>query len=78
MDEISLPMRDIKNLRTRAAADKAWTMNNSIYQSTSKELQITLEATKCLIKILDSKHEKQISGQLQKENASITSVQQKN
>ena len=30
IDEISLPMRDIKNLRTRAAADKAWTVNNSI------------------------------------------------
>ena len=25
LDEISLPMRDIKNLRTRAAADRAWT-----------------------------------------------------
>jgi hypothetical protein len=37
LDEISLPMRDIKNLRTRAAADKAWTVNNSIYQNTSKE-----------------------------------------
>ena len=49
LDEISLPMRDIENLRTRAAADKAWTMNNSIYQSTSKELQSMLEATKRLI-----------------------------
>jgi hypothetical protein len=38
LDEISLPMRDIKNLRTRAAANKAWTMNNSIYRSMSKEL----------------------------------------
>jgi hypothetical protein len=44
LDEISLPMRDIKNLRTRAAADKAWTVNNSIYQNTSKELQSVLEA----------------------------------
>ena len=76
-DEISLPMRDIKNLRTRAAADKAWTVNNSIYQSTSKELQSTLEATKCLIEILDAKMKRQISGQLPKRNASITSVQQK-
>ena len=33
LDEISLPMRDIKNLRTRAAANKARTANNSIYQS---------------------------------------------
>jgi hypothetical protein len=29
LDEISLPMRDIKNLRTRSAADKAWTVNNT-------------------------------------------------
>ncbi len=58
VDEISLPMRDIKNLRTRAAANRAWTVNNSIYQSTSKEPQSTLEATKCLIEILDAKYEK--------------------
>ena len=51
-------MRDINNLRTRAAADKAWTVNNSIYQSTSKEPQSTLEATKCLIEILDAKYKK--------------------
>jgi hypothetical protein len=51
LDEISLPMRDIKNLRTRAAADKARTVNYSIYQSTSKEPQSTLKATKCLIEI---------------------------
>ena len=54
-------MRDIKNLRTRAAADKAWTANNSIYQSIlsmSKELQSTLKATKCLIEILDAEYEK--------------------
>jgi hypothetical protein len=37
LDEISMPMRDIKNLRTRTAADKAWTVNNSIYQSTKRE-----------------------------------------
>ena len=53
LDEISQPMRDIKNLRTKAAADKAWTVNNSIYQSMSKEPQSTLEATKRLVKILD-------------------------
>ena len=58
LDEISLPMRDIKKLRTRAAAEKAWTVNNSIYQSTSKEPQSTLEATKRLIEILDAKYEK--------------------
>jgi hypothetical protein len=51
VDEISLPMRDIKNLRTRAAADKAWTVNNRIYQSTSKELQSTIKATKHLIEM---------------------------
>ena len=58
LDEISLPMRDIRNLRTRAAADRAWTVNNSIYQSTSKEPQSMLEATKRLIEILDAKYEK--------------------
>jgi hypothetical protein len=58
LDVISLPMRDIKHLRTRAAADKAWTVNNSIYQSTPKEPQSTLEATKRLIEILDAKYEK--------------------
>ena len=58
LDEISLPMRDIKNLRTRATADKAWKVNNSIYQSTSKEPQSMLEATKCLIEILDANYEK--------------------
>ncbi len=36
LDEISLPMRDIKNLRTRAAANLAWTVNNSIYQAHPK------------------------------------------
>ena len=53
-------MRDIKKLRTSAAAaaNKAWMMNNIIYQSTSKDLQSTLKATKCLIEILDAKHEK--------------------
>jgi hypothetical protein len=50
LDEISLPMRDIKNLRTKAAANKAWTVNNSIYQSTSNELQSTLEATNASLK----------------------------
>ena len=61
LDEISLPMRDIKNLRTRAAADKAWTVNISIYQSMSKE-QSTLKATKGLIEILDAKYEKANQG----------------
>ena len=51
-------MRDIKNLKTRAAAKKAWTVNDSIYQSTSKELQSLLKATKCLIEILDANYEK--------------------
>ena len=55
LDEISLPMRDIKNLRTRAAAKRAWTVNNSIYQSISKEPQSMLMATKGLMEILDTK-----------------------
>jgi hypothetical protein len=36
-----------------------------------------LEATKHLIEILDARYEKEISGQLPKRNASITSVQQR-
>jgi hypothetical protein len=37
LDEISLPTKDIKNLRTRAAANKSWIVNNSMYLSMSKE-----------------------------------------
>ena len=77
LGEISLPMRDNKNLRTRAVANKAWTMNNSIYQSTSKKLQSTLETTKHLIEILDANMKRQISGQSPKRIASISSMQQK-
>ncbi len=58
VDEISLPMRDIKNLRTRAATEKTWTVNSSIYQSTSKEPESTLKATKHFIEILHAKYEK--------------------
>ena len=68
LDEISLPMRDIKNLRTRAATNKAWTVNNSIYQSTSKEPQSLLEATKRLIEILDAKYEKAMRRAITEEN----------
>ena len=32
VDDISLPMRDINKLKTRATVEKAWTMNDSIYQ----------------------------------------------
>jgi hypothetical protein len=58
LDNISLPMREINNLKTRATVERAWTMNNSIYQETSKEPQSMLEATKRLIHILDTKYEK--------------------
>ena len=58
LDMISHPMRDIKDLRTRAVAAEALSMNNSTYQSMFKEPHSTLEATKCLIEILDSKYEK--------------------
>jgi hypothetical protein len=58
IDEISLPMRDIKNLRSKSAMDRAWMVNNIIYQTTSKEPHSTLEATKPLIEILDAKYEK--------------------
>jgi len=58
LDEISLPMRNINKLKTRATIEKAWTMNNSIYQSMSKEPQSMLEAIKRLIQILDAKYEK--------------------
>jgi len=58
LDDISLPMRDINKLKTRATIERAWTMNKSIYQSMSKEPQSRLEATKCLIQILDTKYGK--------------------
>ena len=50
LDEISLPMRDITKLNTRAQIKKSWSLNNSIYQENTKEPQSTLEATKCLSK----------------------------
>jgi len=40
LDDISLPMRDINNLKTRATVERAWTMNNSIYQETSKNSRV--------------------------------------
>ena len=58
VDGISLPMRDIKKLNTSTKVKRAWTMSNSIYQNKSKEHHSTLEATNCLIRILDSKYEK--------------------
>ncbi len=51
-------MRDFKNMRTRAAADRAWTVNKSINQSISKEPQSMLKVTKCLMEILHAKYEK--------------------
>jgi len=58
LDEISLPMGDINKLRTRATIERAWTMNNIISQSMSKEPQSMRMATKCIIQILDTKYEK--------------------
>eukprot|EP00804_Cyclotella_cryptica_P022578 CCRYP_009455-RA/>CCRYP_009455-RA protein AED:0.44 eAED:0.59 QI:0/0/0/1/0/0/3/0/213 len=51
-------------------------MNNSIYQETSKEPQSTLEATKRLIKILDAKYEKRISGQFGPDQARLLELLQ--
>ena len=31
LDEISLPMRDINKLTTKAQIEKSWSLNNSIY-----------------------------------------------
>jgi len=67
--DISLPMSDINKLKRRATIEMAWTMENSIYQSMSKEPQSTLKATKHLMQILDAKYEKWISGQLSKTTA---------
>ncbi len=58
LDEISLPMRDINKLTTRAQIERSWLLNNSIYQEKTKEPQSSLQATKCLIQILDAKYEK--------------------
>ncbi len=57
-DEISLPMRDINKLTTKAQIEKSWLLNNSFYKENTKEPQSTLEATKCLIQILDAKYKK--------------------
>ena len=52
-------MRDNNELKTKSAIVKrAWTMNNGIYQSMSKEPKCMLEGTKCLIQILDAKYMK--------------------
>jgi hypothetical protein len=58
LDEISLSIRNINKLETIATIEWAWTMNNSIYQSMSKEQQSTCKTTKRLIQILDAKYEK--------------------
>ncbi len=57
LGEISLPMRVINKLTSRAQIEKSWSINNSIYQARAKECQSTLEATKHLIQILDAKYE---------------------
>ncbi len=46
LDEISLPMRDINKLTTKAQIEKSWSLSNSISQENTKEPQSTLEATK--------------------------------
>ena len=58
LDEISLSMRDINKLSTRAQIERFWLLNNCIFQENTKEHQSTLEATKRLIQILDAKYEK--------------------
>ena len=58
LDDISLLMRDFIKLQTKATIKRAWTMNNSIYQSKSKETQSTIKATKHLMQILHAKDEK--------------------
>eukprot|EP00804_Cyclotella_cryptica_P019470 CCRYP_006636-RA/>CCRYP_006636-RA protein AED:0.47 eAED:0.67 QI:0/0/0/1/1/1/2/0/286 len=73
VDDISLPMRDINKLKTRATVDKAWTMNNSIYQDV-KEPQSTLEVTKRLIKILDAKYEQADLRAIVRDNCTHLSV----
>ncbi len=76
LDEISLPMREINKLSTRAQIEKSWLLNNSIFQENTKEPQSTMEATKRLIQILEAKYEKGISGQSQR--IAHTSVTQTN
>ncbi len=36
LDEISLPMRDINKLSTRAQIERSWSLNNNIYQEKTK------------------------------------------
>ena len=51
-------MRNINKLNTKAQIKKSWLLIDGIYQENTKEPQTTLEATKCLIQILDAKYEK--------------------
>ena len=54
---ISLPMRDINKLTTRAHNERCLSLNNCIYQESTTEPQSTLVATKRLIQILDAKYQ---------------------
>ena len=55
IDEILLPMRYITKLSYRSKIEWAWMANNSV---TNHEPKSTLEATKRVVKILDTKYEK--------------------
>jgi hypothetical protein len=57
-DEISLPKSYIKKLKTSATIESAWTMNNIIYQSMSREPQSMFKASERVIQILDAKYKK--------------------
>ena len=40
LNDISLPMRDIDKLKTSAMVERAWMMNNSIYQTRPKNPRV--------------------------------------
>ena len=62
LDNISLPMREINKLNTQTQNEKSWTMNNSIYQETSKEPRAHRRPLSASYKFLMPIMKRQISG----------------
>jgi hypothetical protein len=54
IDEILLPMRNINNLQLKPSISRALKLNSSFAQ----EPEITRNATKCIVEILDAKYDK--------------------
>ena len=70
-DEITLPIRDITKLSTRAQIERAWMANNNVM---THEPKSTLDATQRVVKILDAKYEKADLNTVVTENCKHLSV----